>query len=57
MEVDTAHTTPISDVRTSICLTVVLVYYKDCWRISKKATKSVKTLRITMDFYILYLWN
>jgi len=57
MEVDTAHTTPISDVRTSICLTVVLVYYKDCWRISKKATESVKTLRITMDFYILCLCN
>jgi len=49
--------TPITDVRASICLTVVLVYYKDCCRISKKATKSVKTLRITVDFYILYPCN
>jgi len=57
MQVDTAHAMPISDLWTSICLTVVLVYYKDCWRISKKATESVKTIRITVDFYILYLCN
>jgi len=30
MQVDTAHAMPISDLWTSICLTVVLVYYKDC---------------------------
>ena len=57
IQVETARATPTSDERTSIILTDVLVYYKDCCRISKKATESVKTLRITVDFYILYLCN
>ena len=32
IQVDNARAMPICDVRTSICLTVVLVYYKDQWR-------------------------
>ena len=52
IQVDTESATPISNVRTSICLTVVLVYYKDCCRISEKTTESVKTLLVTVDFYI-----
>ena len=38
IQVDNARAMPICDVRTSICLTVVLVYYKDQWRSQYGAT-------------------